>query len=493
MQAHFEGRLTTRDAKRHIPHPFDVPAGAGTLEITFRFAPVEVRGFKNLLTLTLFDARGETPAGFRGAGHRDGDPLADDNACAHHVCLSATGATPGYIPGPLPAGRWTVEIDTHMIMPGPPVTYTLDIAVAKDGRSTAEGAPASRSPQAVTGEPGWYRCDLHTHTAHSDAAGFAVADLARAAADVGLDFVFLTDHNTTSGLAEWPDTSPVLLGQGLELTTYWGHALCLGTRDWIDWRVMPGTSSMAGTPSMPSIAAELEAAGGVFVIAHPGSVGDPACTGCAWRYGEMMPAGAHHVEVWNGPWAGDSGNESALALWYDWLNQGCRLTATAGTDTHGSGAYASNGTEGLPGFTLIHAGGRTEQQLLEGLRRGRCYLSAGPRVSFTARCADGTSYEMGEALTGAGTLTLTWEAVPPGAQGRLLANGRLLDTWPCTEAGGRTWPLTPDTADWLVAEIRDPAGHMLALTNPIYMSLTAPRRPAPRRPALAQEGAAPRA
>jgi hypothetical protein len=482
MHEHFEGRLTTRDAKSHILHHFEVPADVRALELIFRFTPVLVSGYKNLLTLTLFDARGESAAGFRGAGHRDGEAGhrdgeaghrdgeagVDQDTSVHHVRLSETTATPGYLPGPLPAGTWTVEIDTHMIMPGPHVTYTLDVTTMETAdRPPAEKPQAGHEPDSEPRGPGWYRGDLHTHSAHSDAHGFSVPELARAAAEARLDFVFLTDHNTISGLAEWPPTSPVLLGAGLELTTYWGHAVCLGTRDWVDWRVTPG-ATLAGA-GMSGIAAELEMAGGIFVIAHPGSVGDPACTGCAWRFGEMMPAGASFVEVWNGPWAGDSGNEAALSLWYDWLNQGHHLTATAGTDAHGLGAYAPDGTEGLPGFTVVGAAACTERALLNGLSQGCCYLSAGPRLDFTALDAAGVRYDVGAQITAPATLTLSWNAVPPGAQGRLLANGRLLDAWPCAEEGERSWRISAETADWLVVEIRDAGGWMLALTNPFYV------------------------
>ena len=64
MRYHFEGDLTARDCKRHIPHPFTMPALCSALEIRLRFAPYHVRGIHNRITLTLFD-----PTGFRGAGH----------------------------------------------------------------------------------------------------------------------------------------------------------------------------------------------------------------------------------------------------------------------------------------------------------------------------------------------------------------------------------------------------------------------------------------
>ena len=158
MHRHFEGCLTTRDCKRHIPHLFTVPVHGSELDICLRFAPYRVRGISNMITLTLFD-----PHGFRGAGHRVGD--------AHEVHIATDEATPGYLPGPLPAGVWDAQIDTHMVMPGEPVHYWLDITVAEDaGEATASRLPAPPHRPPPRGA-GWYRGDLHTHTDHSDAEG----------------------------------------------------------------------------------------------------------------------------------------------------------------------------------------------------------------------------------------------------------------------------------------------------------------------------------
>ena len=124
----------------------------------------------------------------------------------------------------------------------------------------------------------------------------------------------------------------LLTAGGIELTTFWGHALVLGTRRWIDWPVRPGTGGME------RIATAAYTSNQVFIIAHPLSDGEPGCTGCAWRFGDMMPGSARLLEIWNGPWHGSSNNEQTLALWYDWLNQGLRLAATAGTDVHSTTA-----------------------------------------------------------------------------------------------------------------------------------------------------------
>lgn len=447
MHYHFEGALTARDNKRYIQHRFAVPEGCAQLDIDFRFTPPGANGMTNLLTLTLFDG-----AGFRGAGHRQGD--------THAVHIDAVNATPGYLPGPLPPGEWTVEIDAHRIMPGAAVHYRLDVDLT-EGATVGDAVPApqpcaDRPPQRG---PGWYRGDLHTHTHHSDAGHCTVAQLLQAARERGLDFVFLTDHNTTAGLAEMDAsrTDDLLTAGGVELTTYWGHALCLGARAWVDWRAHPGSGGMA------RIADAAYASGRLFVIAHPQADGDPRCTGCAWRFGEMMPGTARLVEVWNGPWGCDSNNEKALALWYDWLNQGLRLVATGGTDSHRTRDYGVD-----CGFNVIYAETLSETALLDALRVGHSYLSAGPRVDFAARSACGERWMSGDTVAEPVTFRVVWDDCPADAQLRVIVNGKLFGRRTTGKKGAHSWALSPDDADWVVVEIRDADGGMLAVTNPIY-------------------------
>jgi len=485
MRLHFTGALTARDCKQHTIHSFNLTEGRW-LEIDFAYAPDGAHGIANHLTLTLFD-----PQGFRGAGHRGG--------ARHHVRVASSVATPGYIAGPLPPGRWTVSIDAHMIMPGEPVRYTLDITVGdgvvsevgdgEDDRSVVGSDAAShRIGASVPGDgmtrprgAGWYRGDLHTHTEHSDARMFSVTDLLRTAQKLGLDFVFLTDHNTTSGLVEMDaQSSPALLAAGgMELTTFWGHALCLGTRDWVDWRVAPGSGGMA------RLVAGAAARDHLFVIAHPEADGDPGCTGCRWRFREMMPGNAGLVEVWNGPWGCDSNNEAALSLWYDWLNQGLRLVATAGSDYHGPADAAASeivadgavdpgaAADAGVGFSVIYAASLGERELLDGLRAGHLYLSSGPEVGFEATDGKGGRWMMGDAIPpetvdGPLTMRVTWSGCPPDAQIRCVVNARLLREWPADGEGATTWHTSGCDADWMVVEVRDGQGAMLALTNPIY-------------------------
>lgn len=445
MHTAFEGVLTERDWKRHISHPFEVPAGATRLFIRLRFDPPIIDGVKHMLCLSLFD-----PAGFRGAGHRSG--------AQHDVVIDAANATPGYIPGSLPSGLWDAVIDTHMVAPGAPCRYTLEIHTTDE--PVAEPAPLPTVPLVRTPGRGWRRGDLHAHTIHSD-GDWDIPDLLAAARARQLDFVTLTDHNTISQLRNIDvlTTDDLLVMGGMELTTFWGHALSLGTRRWIDWRIRPGERSM------PQIAAEIEKEGGLFVIAHPLAPGDPYCTGCDWRYVEMMPGAAHAVEVWNGLWNGDSNNEAALALWYEWLNWGLHLTATAGTDAHGQAL-----PEARPGFNVVYAARRDEAAILRAVAHGRLYLSSGPALELTGMSGDVNVMIGGMLPRGRATIHAHWRDVPANARLRLIANGAQLSEDIATPAGERTWDLDEGAAQWCVAEIRAANGELLAVTNPIYFA-----------------------
>ena len=145
MHYHLAGTLTVRDAKQHLPHPFAVPEGMEHLSIDFACTPAAAQGLDNMLTLTLFD-----PHGFRGARHRGGSQ--------HTVQIGPSAATPGYLCGPLPAGEWIVQIDTHRIVPGAPVHYTLGITLEGAERVTAHNSPASANVQRRPSRPaGWFR------------------------------------------------------------------------------------------------------------------------------------------------------------------------------------------------------------------------------------------------------------------------------------------------------------------------------------------------
>jgi hypothetical protein len=305
---------------------------------------------------------------------------------------------------------------------------------------------------------GWYRGDLHGHTLHSDGS-WDVSGLLNFARQHQLDFVTLTDHNTIAGLAEMDSLSSdeLLTMGGFELTTFYGHALALGLRRAIDWRVRPGTRTMT------DIRAEVEADGGLFVIAHPACPGDPICTGCHWEYLEMMPGTAKLVEISNEQFSSGSNNQGALELWYQWLNQGHRLYATAGSDIHGP---AEPTLEFV--FNVVYTQELAEAEILDGVRHGHSYLSSGPRLEFTGRTSSGTAL-MGDSLVGQHSEFLVrWTACREGDQLRVMVDGQVREELPTGSEGQKTWTLDDSQPHWCLIEVRDDKGNLRALTNPIF-------------------------
>lgn len=441
---HISGNLTPADAKRHIPHTFIMPEGATRLAIAFHYTPHRAEGqrYTNQISLSLFD-----PNGSRGARHNNRDQT---------LTMTEYTATPGYLAGVLPAGEWQVVVDTHRITA--PVEYTLDIEISKE---PVDDQSPDWSPSApLERGPGWYRGDLHGHTLHSDGS-WDVPDFVAFAKRHGLDFVTLTDHNTVSGLRQFDSLTDddILTMGGMELTTYYGHALALGTRQWQEWRVRDGVT-------MVDLARAVMQSGALFIIAHPKSEGDPKCTGCDWQYDKMMPGNAPAVEIWNGPWAGDSNNEAALQLFYEWLNAGYRLVATAGTDIHGE--LREGITEA--GLNVVYAQARNETAILEAVRAGHLYLSSGPVVEFTAALQSGEGGMMGDRLpTGDGEVVATWRGCDPTDEIRLVVDGQVRErlTVRAVENYRVAWPVDARQR-WCSLEIRAANGEMKAVTNPIF-------------------------
>ena len=436
------GTLDERDHKTHVPVAFTVPQGTQRLVVRFSAMPQRGPGqlFDNLISLSLFG-----PDGPRGGRHNN--PVSD-------FAIDAASATPGYVAGPIEPGSWTLWLDCFRLLGPEPVTWRVEVACEQEA---AHPVPAVQPRVVASKGPGWYRGDLHAHTLHSDGR-WDLADLLAFARHRQLDFVTLTDHNTLSGTPAFRGMADdgVLTMGGVELTTHFGHALALGGRSWREWRA----NSMSGV-TMPSIAREVQEAGEVFVIAHPRSPGDPSCTGCRWEYEDMMPGPARAVEIWNGPWS--EYNEEGLALFHAWLDEGHRLVATAGTDIHGP-----NERDAAQGFNHVQASELSEGDILAAVAAGRNYLSSGPRLVATAAVPG----QANPVVMGASVLTQTSEAIldiGPGAAGdlRLVADSREILREPVAN-GVRQHVLPPGTR-WFMAELRDAAGDLVAVTNPIYL------------------------
>ncbi|MEO1440671.1 MAG: CehA/McbA family metallohydrolase [Chloroflexota bacterium] len=440
----FTGKLTEADTKRHISHVFTVPDGVQSIAIDLMHAPHKAadQPYPNQVSLSLFD-----PNGSRGARHNNQD---QSIKLIHH------NASKGYLPGPLVPGEWDVVLDTHRIL-GDDFTYTITVTLSEE--PVPDDMPTNYIPGTTADRgAGWYRGDLHSHTNHTDGK-LDVVELAQYARDFKLDFLALTDHNTVSPLAEfhsYADDDLITIG-GMELTTYYGHCLALGTSEWQEWRLVNGLT-------MPDLAQRIMDTGAFYVIAHPRSIGDPRCTGCRWEFEDMMPGNAPAVEVWNGLW--NERNAEGVALFYEWLNAGHRLVCTAGTDLH---AYPRGNIRGAA-VNVVYAEHYSAGGILAGLHKGNSYLSAGPTLSMKLSDENVNTALIGDTLPGSTvSYDITVSDYAPGDTLRVIADGHVLETVSldeCEHVEGRQSPNR-----WMTFEVHDETGDMRLITNPVFVTL----------------------
>ena len=441
--------------------PVDVPPGVREIAVSYTYdkptPPAGAQG--NALDIGIFDQRGIALGGrgFRGwsGGFRTG------------FSISRTEATPGYLPGPVGAGRWHVILGPYTVAPQG-MQYTVEVTLRYgDPGSAFRPNPA---PDRATGRGrAWYRGDMHLHTVHSDGAR-SPEELVAAARAAKLDFIASTEHNTSSASGIWgrhagPD---LLIVDGEEITTRNGHFLAVGlpAGAWIDWRYRATDGSFA------EFARRIHRLGGLVVAAHP------YCpfVGCAWKFGyERLDA----VEVWNGPWTPD--DDAAVATWDNLLVADARtgdwLPAVGDSDAHREPQVV-----GLP-QTVVLADDLDRDSIIAGVRAGRSWLaeSAAVDLTFTAT-GGGRTAGIGERLAvadgAAVTVSLTVTGAPSGLVRLITDEGQLFAQFlPADGAGTVTWTTTPRQSAYVRAEVRRleaafPQGRMLALTNPVFLGRT---------------------
>ena len=439
----FEGQLSPADNRSYIRVPFDVVEGTTGIHIAFDHEPKHTQGqpLPQQISLSVFD-----PQGIRGEhSYRKRDGL----------FIGLNRATPGSLAGPIEAGPWTVLISIHRIMPGEPVRYRGEISLtaeATEGKPIVWNEPAPSSRGA-----GWYKGDIHAHTYHSDGS-WAIPDLIRYAQKQKLDFVTLSDHNTISGLAEHRSkaTEALLTLGGIELSTFYGHAVALGVQEWFEWRKPDGSIL-----TMHKLAQKVLDAGAFLTIAHPRDEGDPQCCGCRWEHVDMMPGNAPAVEIWNGVWG--VRNEEALQLYYSWLNQGHKLVATTGSDLHDAPPPDQHRA-----VNVVYAEAFSEAGIVEALKRGHSYISAGPELRLHATNESSTGM-MGDILSkGETSFEVNWKDAHEGVKLRVIVNGRVNLEQPIKAVGELSWQQTMKSLDWCAVELRDASSNLWALSNPLF-------------------------
>ncbi|ACT01499.1 CehA/McbA family metallohydrolase [Paenibacillus sp. JDR-2] len=339
-QRHVLRRWIDKDEQRsYLEVPFVVEGAVERIDIAYRYE------------------RGENGGTVVDIGLRSPKRIVGWSGGAREAFFVGTEkATPGYLAEPIVEGEWAVLLGAYKIPEG--------------------GAEVIVELELTRPHGRWMKGDLHMHSVHSDGS-YTIGQAKESCKARGLEFMALTDHNTSSQnhAALVPDEE-LLLIPGVELTSYFGHANVLGVSDALqDFRVTTPTQAEA-------VLEEARARGGFVSLNHP------FCPSCPWELGFDVPYDA--IEVWNGPWRGL--NERALAWWQGQLAKGRRLIALGGSDAHREERFVKHGRPTASVWTETD----TVHGVLAGIRQGRVVLQFDPDEICLALSAG--EYGIGEAI-----------------------------------------------------------------------------------------------
>ncbi|MFP6663974.1 MAG: CehA/McbA family metallohydrolase [Deltaproteobacteria bacterium] len=345
---HFSGKVPTGE-ERFFFLPFDVPPGTAEIEIRH-----DDLSEKNILDWGVDD-----PAGFRGWGGGNRE----------NAIIGREAASGGYLPGPLPAGKWEIVVGKALLEEDPAL-YEVEITLRATATRPAQAARLPYVPSPALDTVGrWYSGDFHLHSLESDGSQ-TMAHVIDFAESRGLDFILFSEHNTTSQLSWYADLqakhADLLLVPGTEFTSYQGHANAIGTTGWINHRIGTRHATIAGA------IAEVHAQGGLFSINHPLLFVGDLCLGCGWEH-DVDPQSIDAIEIRNAIF-------TATSFWEELLAAGSHAAALGGSDDHHGGTRTSALVTpvGTP-TTWIFAHELSVAALLEGIRAGRTFVQfAGP-------------------------------------------------------------------------------------------------------------------
>ena len=466
---------SVRGAQNHtyVEVPFRVPAGIERITLRFTYTGREEH--------TALDLGLRDPAELRcwSGGNKS------------VLTVAISDATPSCLPGLIPAGEWKVLIGVPNIRSAVTAHYTAEIWFTRTGLVSAE-PEVLRAP--LRAGPGWYRGDLHMHTAHSD--GQCPSQSGRlvpcpvfftvdAAARRGLDFIAITDHNATSQYDAMRELQPwfdqLLLIPGREITTFQGHFNFLGTTDFLDFRLGSRT-----VPNLNVLLRNAQRLGALVSINHPAAPSGEICMGCGFT-----PAGPVDMRLFSAVEAVNGNTGAGIPFWEHQLSLGYRLTAIGGSDNHRPMIPVDQpGSVGRP-TTVVYAAELSTPAILAGIRSGRVFIDltgSRDRILDVRAESGASSAAMGGGLRAAKGDNVSLSAEVAACPGATL-------TW---TLDGSASPLLPpqsiDSAEetlhaawksdglrhWILAEVRDSQDRLLLLGNPIYLDADPEGRSVPR-------------
>ena len=167
------GTFTTELEGAFVLIPFRVPRPATKVRIRLCYDQPESPTSSNVrhtLDLGLYEPRGKNDRRFNADEFRGwGGSSRPD------LFVSPKAATLGFIPGPVPGGRWAAELGVAAVAgqdegdAGGDVSWRLEIFLTNHPADTKpRWRPTPYDTTPAVSRPGWYAGDFHVHAEHSD-------------------------------------------------------------------------------------------------------------------------------------------------------------------------------------------------------------------------------------------------------------------------------------------------------------------------------------
>lgn len=324
--------------------PFDVPDNVSKIEVSYSYKRRNITENEtgdifneeiNVVDIAIREEN-ETFRGWSGSERL-------------YFYITENEATPGYIKGIINEGEWAVILGAYKIQ--------------------EEGCAVSINIKFTFKERVLIKGDLHMHSIHSDGK-YDVADIINVAKLHGMDFIFLTDHNTFSQCDYITTNDSLVVIPGMEWTHYNGHCNFLGVKNPIKNFV---SNDKAKTVE---IMEEAKANGALITLNHP------CCPYCGWKWGFDVPFDA--LEIWNGPMK--KSEYDAIESWNSRLIHGEMIPIVGGSDSHKTELFRMIGTP----TTFLYCDSKGQSDIINAIKKGHAFISysaEGPRIEFSVGAA----------------------------------------------------------------------------------------------------------
>ncbi|MFN0249746.1 MAG: CehA/McbA family metallohydrolase [Kofleriaceae bacterium] len=351
-QMHYEADVPPTGGD-YVEVEFEVPAGTVEIEIAHSDGS----------DYDILDWGVWSPEGFRGWGGG-----LEDNAI-----IGVVQSSRGYRAGTITPGTWRVVIGKAKL--DDMGHYSIDVE-CRDNATLAVLPRRDFEPIVLERGRRWYRGDFHVHSEQSGDASATFAQILDLAKRQHLDFVNLSDHNTSAQVpllnAFQRTTTDVLFLRGAEITTYAGHGNSVGVGTYVDHRIGHGGRTIDG------VLDDVAARGGIFIVNHPGLALGDNCIGCAWEHPDADWSKINAIEVLTGNWDVTEPifTPIALRLWDEKMDAGNFLAAVGGSDDHRAGM--GTGTQDTPigsPTTLVLADELSEAAIVRAVKEGRTIVN----------------------------------------------------------------------------------------------------------------------